>query len=75
MRGYIVKLSLHEQPFVEAMQAAGAGIPPILFRHIMPNTLAPLLVQATYICAYLRLGGHCRGLPQFLRCRHSSEYP
>ena len=33
------------------MQAAGAGIPPILFRHIMPNTLAPLLVQATYICA------------------------
>jgi peptide/nickel transport system permease protein len=44
-------LSLREQPFVEAMQAAGAGIPRILFRHIMPNTLAPLLVQATYICA------------------------
>ena len=33
------------------MQAAGAGIPRILFRHIMPNTLAPVLVQATYICA------------------------
>ena len=44
-------LSLREQPFVEAMQAAGAGIPRILFRHIMPNTLAPVLVQATYICA------------------------
>jgi peptide/nickel transport system permease protein len=29
-------LSLREQPFVEAMQAAGAGIPRILFRHIMP---------------------------------------
>jgi peptide/nickel transport system permease protein len=44
-------LSLREQPFVEAMQAAGAGILRILFRHIMPNTLAPVLVQATYICA------------------------
>jgi peptide/nickel transport system permease protein len=44
-------LSLREQPFVEAMQAVGAGMPRILFRHIMPNTLAPVLVQATYICA------------------------
>src|ERR671925_1327234 len=33
------------------MRAAGAGIPRILLRHIMPNTLAPVLVQATYICA------------------------
>jgi peptide/nickel transport system permease protein len=44
-------LSLREQPFVEAMRAAGAGVPRILFRHIMPNTLAPLIVQGTYICA------------------------
>ncbi|HXH13660.1 MAG TPA: ABC transporter permease [Alphaproteobacteria bacterium] len=44
-------LSLREQPFVEAMRAAGAGVPRILLRHIMPNTLAPLIVQATYICA------------------------
>jgi peptide/nickel transport system permease protein len=33
------------------MQAAGAAIPRILFRHIMPNTLEPLLVQAPYIWA------------------------
>lgn len=44
-------LSLREQPFIEAMQAAGAGAPRILLRHIMPNTLAPLVVQGTYICA------------------------
>jgi peptide/nickel transport system permease protein len=44
-------LSLREQPFVEATRAAGAWIPRILFRHILPNTLAPLIVQGTYICA------------------------
>ena len=61
-------LSLREQPFVEAMRAAGAGVPRILLRHIMPNTLAPLIVQSTYICAsaviveaYLSfLGGRAR---------------
>jgi peptide/nickel transport system permease protein len=44
-------LSLRELPFVEAMRAAGAGVPRILLRHIMPNTVAPLIVQGTYICA------------------------
>ena len=31
--------------------AAGTRTPKILVRHILPNTVAPLLVQATYICA------------------------
>jgi peptide/nickel transport system permease protein len=44
-------LTLREQPFVEAATAAGTGIPRTLVRHILPNTIAPLLVQATYICA------------------------
>ena len=44
-------LSLREQPYVEAAIASGTGLPAILLRHILPNTLAPLLVQATYICA------------------------
>jgi peptide/nickel transport system permease protein len=44
-------LSLREQPMVEAAIAAGSGLPSILFRHILPNTMAPLLVQGTYICA------------------------
>ena len=29
----------------------GTSLPRILLRHILPNTVAPLLVQATYICA------------------------
>ena len=44
-------LTLREQPYVEAAIAAGSHLPAILLRHILPNTLAPLMVQATYICA------------------------
>ncbi len=44
-------LSLREQPYVEAAIASGTGLPAILLRHILPNMVAPLLVQATYICA------------------------
>jgi peptide/nickel transport system permease protein len=44
-------LSLREQPYVEAALAAGTSLPLILLRHILPNTLAPLLVQGTYVCA------------------------
>src|SRR5271163_2344144 len=46
-----VVLSLREQPFVEAAVAAGTRFFRTLWRHILPNTIAPLLVQATYICA------------------------
>ncbi len=46
-----VVLTLREQPFVEAAVATGTRLPAILLRHILPNTLAPLIVQATYICA------------------------
>jgi peptide/nickel transport system permease protein len=46
-----VVLSLREQPFVEAAVASGTRFHRILIRHILPNTVAPLLVQGTYICA------------------------
>jgi peptide/nickel transport system permease protein len=46
-----VVLSLREQPYVEAAVAAGTRTPLIIWRHILPNTLAPIIVQATYICA------------------------
>jgi peptide/nickel transport system permease protein len=46
-----VVLSLREQPFVEAARATGTRVWKILARHILPNTLAPLIVQGTYICA------------------------
>lgn len=44
-------LSLREEPYVEAAIAAGTSLPRILVRHILPNTVAPLLVQGTYVCA------------------------
>jgi peptide/nickel transport system permease protein len=46
-----VVLSIREQPYVEAAVVVGSRFGRILFRHILPNTLAPLTVQATYICA------------------------
>jgi peptide/nickel transport system permease protein len=46
-----VVLSLREQPYVDAAVAAGTRSPMIILRHILPNTLAPMTVQATYICA------------------------
>jgi peptide/nickel transport system permease protein len=46
-----VVLSLREQPYVEAAVASGTRVPAIIWKHILPNTLAPLMVQATFICA------------------------
>jgi len=46
-----VVLSLREQPFVEAAEAIGTRFHRLLLRHILPNAVAPLIVQATYICA------------------------
>jgi peptide/nickel transport system permease protein len=46
-----VVLTLREQPYVDAAIASGTKAPVIIWRHILPNTLAPMTVQATYICA------------------------
>jgi peptide/nickel transport system permease protein len=48
VRGLV--LTLREQPYVEAAIAAGTTLPLILVRHVLPNIVAPLLVQATYVC-------------------------
>jgi peptide/nickel transport system permease protein len=46
-----IVLSIREEPYVEAAVALGARTPTLLVRHVLPNTLAPLVVQATFICA------------------------
>ncbi|MEQ9639594.1 MAG: ABC transporter permease [Alphaproteobacteria bacterium] len=46
-----VVLTIREMPYVEAAISIGTSFPKILIRHILPNTVAPLIVQATYICA------------------------
>ena len=45
-------LSIREEPYVEAAIALGTPTRKIMFGHILPNTIAPLLVQGTYICAF-----------------------
>ena len=45
-----IVLSVREEPYVEAAIAAGTRLPLILSRHVLPNTIPPLIVQATYVC-------------------------
>lgn len=44
-------LVIKEQTYIEAMHAQGASNSRIIWLHIMPNTLSPLLVQATFVFA------------------------
>jgi peptide/nickel transport system permease protein len=45
-------LTIREEPYVEAAISLGSSAGKIMFGHILPNTVAPLLVQGTYICAF-----------------------
>ncbi len=44
-------LSLREREFAEAARAIGAGDASIIFRHLLPNAVAPIIVQATLAVA------------------------
>lgn len=44
-------LSSREEPYVEAATLMGTSTLTLMWRHLMPNTVAPLIVQGTYICA------------------------
>ncbi len=44
-------LTLREEPFVEAAKALATPTPTILLRHILPNALAPMIVQGTFVAA------------------------
>jgi peptide/nickel transport system permease protein len=46
-----VVLTTREQPFIEAAVGGGSRSLKIILRHIVPSTVAPLIVQATYITA------------------------
>ena len=47
-----IVLSIREEPYVEAAVSVGTPVPLILIRHVLPNTIAPLIVQGTYVCAF-----------------------
>jgi peptide/nickel transport system permease protein len=67
-----VVLSAREEPYVEAAIALGTSMLKILWRHLMPNTLAPLIVQGTYICASAIL---TEAILSFLGAGVSTEIP
>jgi len=45
-----IVLSIREEPYVEAAISVGTPTAKILSRHVLPNTIAPLIVQGTFIC-------------------------
>ncbi len=53
MRSQVI--SLKEMPFVESARAIGASRWRIMFRHILPNCLSPIVVQATLDLGYIIL--------------------
>jgi len=46
-----IVLSVREEPYVEAAVTLGTPTPTLLWRHVLPNTIAPMIVQGTFICA------------------------
>src|SRR5258708_4487912 len=46
-----VVLSARGEPYVAAAISLRSSLPKIMRRHLMPNTIAPLIVQGTYVCA------------------------
>jgi peptide/nickel transport system permease protein len=44
-----IVLSIREEPYVEAAISVGTPTIKVLWRHVLPNTIAPLIVQATFI--------------------------
>ena len=49
VRGVI--LSVRNEPYVEAALTLGTPLPTLMVRHLVPSTIAPLIVQCTYIFA------------------------
>ena len=46
-----LSLTLREQLYVEAAHAVGTRLPTILARHVLPNLVPPLVIQATFVAA------------------------
>src|SRR6266571_4599662 len=58
-----IVLSLREQDYVQAARALGRADAAIAVRHILPNCLAPVLVQASFVFAYAILAEAILGFP------------
>ncbi|WP_447742214.1 ABC transporter permease [Variovorax boronicumulans] len=67
-----VVLSVREEPYVEAAVALDTPTWKLMLRHILPNTVAPLIVQGTFICAAAML---VEAVMSFLGIGLPSEVP
>jgi peptide/nickel transport system permease protein len=67
-----VVLSAREEPYVEAAISLGSSLPKIMWRHLLPNTIAPLIVQGTNFCASAIL---TEAILSFLGAGISTETP
>lgn len=52
---YGLSLRIREEVYIEAITALGASHLRIIFYHILPNLISPLIVQATFIFAFAQL--------------------
>ena len=52
---YGVSLRLNTETWVEAARGMGAGTVRIVFRHLLPNLMSPLFVQASFVFAFAQL--------------------
>jgi len=67
-----VVLTVREEPYVQAAISVGTPLPQLLWRHVMPNTFPPLIVQATYVAASSML---TEALLSFLGAGTPPEFP
>ena len=67
-----VVLSAREEPYVEAAISLGSSLPKTMWRHLLPNTIAPLIVQGTNFCASAIL---TEAILSFLGAGISTETP
>ena len=67
-----VVLSAREEPYLEAAISLGSSLPKIMWRHLLPNTIAPLIVQGTNFCASAIL---TEAILSFLGAGISTETP
>jgi len=67
-----IVLSVREEPYVEAAAALNTPTWKILWRHILPNAVAPLIVHATYVCGSAML---VEAILSFLGIGLSPEIP
>ena len=67
-----IVLSIREEPYVEAAITLGTPTPTLMVRHILPNTISPLIVQGTFICASAIL---VEAILSFLGVGNSAETP